>query len=109
MRLRVDWLASSDLAGPGRVGLTLCPGRKDRGRDLTVDLETLAEGRGMRFHHLPIRDQGVPSQEEAVGWMRAIDRSSNAGGHIVVHCMGGLGRSGTIAAGSEGEIGCAGC
>jgi len=35
--LRVDWI-ESDLIGAGRLGITLCPGRRDRGRDLGTDL-----------------------------------------------------------------------
>src|SRR5579859_1508942 len=37
--LRVDWLDSGP--GPGRVGLTLLPGRRDLGRDLERDLAVL--------------------------------------------------------------------
>ncbi|MDE3086835.1 MAG: isochorismatase family protein, partial [Acidobacteriota bacterium] len=39
-RLRVDWVLT-DLLGSGRLGLTLCPGRRDRGRDLGEDLGRL--------------------------------------------------------------------
>jgi len=40
LALRVDWI-ESDLTGPGRLGITLCPGRRDRGRDLGADLTRL--------------------------------------------------------------------
>lgn len=125
-RLRVDWLAMDDLRAPGRLGLTLCPGRRDRGRSLDEDLDALvadgadalvslvaeselewygvpdlrpgATARGLDFKHLPIRDQGTPGIEEArevVDWLLA---HVDAGRRVVVHCIGGLGRSGTIAA-----------
>src|SRR5262249_54390948 len=44
LNLRVGWI-ESDLLGAGRLGITLCPGRRDRGRDLGTDLAQLwAEG-----------------------------------------------------------------
>jgi protein-tyrosine phosphatase len=125
-RLRVDWIAPDDLPTSGRLGLTICPGRRDRGRQLSSDLASLAEdgatdlvcllpahemewlgvpdlreaaqARGLRFHHLPIRDQGVPSLQEATDLLDVLSGRLEAGARVVVHCMGGLGRSGTIAA-----------
>ena len=42
--LRVDWVESPHL-GPGRLGMTICPGRQDRDRNLEADLARLrAEG-----------------------------------------------------------------
>jgi hypothetical protein len=44
LTLRVDWI-EPDLIGAGQLGITLCPGRRDRGRDLGTDLAQLrAEG-----------------------------------------------------------------
>lgn len=118
-RLRVDWLPDLGL------GLTLCPGRRDRERDLDQDLSTITEqaqallcllteaelhwagvpdllprarARGLAVYHLPIRDQGVPEDQalrRALSW---VDGQLSAGQRVVVHCMGGLGRSGLVAA-----------
>ncbi|MGE4067447.1 MAG: ADP-ribosylglycohydrolase family protein [Vicinamibacterales bacterium] len=61
------------------------------------DLVERAEAAGIRVHRLPIRDRDVPGDLETlrglisdiVGWIAA-------GRSVVVHCMGGLGRAGTV-------------
>jgi protein-tyrosine phosphatase/nicotinamidase-related amidase/aminoglycoside phosphotransferase (APT) family kinase protein len=123
--LRVDWL-DSDAIGPGRLGITLCPGRRDRGRDLTKDvLELKALGTdlllclvtdtelewvgtgdlglrvgqaGIAFKRLPIPDQGTPRMTEAIDLSDSCLAATGRGDTVVLTCMGGLGRSGTIAA-----------
>jgi protein-tyrosine phosphatase/nicotinamidase-related amidase len=118
--LRVDWLAE-----PAGLGLTLCPGRTDRGRDLDADLSALksmgvtdlvcllnageldragvpdliarAAAAGLAVLQRPIPDQGVPTPAEARALVEHIDARLAAGGRVVVHCMGGLGRSGLVA------------
>jgi protein-tyrosine phosphatase/nicotinamidase-related amidase len=135
--LRVDWVdarraaSSAGMEGatalpPGRVGLTILPGRKDRYRDLDEDLDSLAqEGirhvvclvpqaeldhygvpellsryrqRGFEFRHLPVVDQKVCSPEEmreTVTWLQPL---LERGESVLMHCVGGLGRSGFAAA-----------
>ncbi|HSH95098.1 MAG TPA: phosphotransferase [Roseimicrobium sp.] len=123
--LRVDWL-ENQFTGPGRVGLTILPGRKDSGRDLDRDIAMLKKqgvthigflvtedelrdygvagltqayrDAGLEFQHLPILDQRVCSRGEMVefvGWMDSVVQS---GGKLVLHCVGGIGRSGIAAA-----------
>lgn len=122
--LRVDWVDVP--IGAGQLGLTICPGRRDRGRQLTVDLDMLRQlgttdivclltreemewagvdgigpestVRGLHFQHLPILDQSVPSLPVMQGLVRQIVQRCRAGANVVLHCMGGLGRSGTVAA-----------
>jgi protein-tyrosine phosphatase/nicotinamidase-related amidase len=122
--LRVDWVDGGP--GPGRIGLTICPGRRDRGRDLGADLASMvadgasdliclltreemewagvtdladrAAGHGLSFRHVPILDQGVPTMETMRDLVGAIEASLDDGGRVVLHCMGGLGRSGTVGA-----------
>jgi nicotinamidase-related amidase len=121
--LRVDWVESPYR---GRLGVTICPGRQDRDRDLEADLARLraegvdrllclsteaeldwagvpqlgrrAEALGLDYRWLPVPDQGTCSVSEAadlVAWCReGLDRGES----VVVTCMGGLGRSGMIAA-----------
>ena len=124
-KLRVDWMVT-DVLGEGRLGLTLCPGRRDRGRELGEDLGQLVADRvdrllclltdselewagvaslgstaaaaGMEYRRVPIADQGVPEMEEAADLVRWCRAGLALGERVVVTCMGGLGRSGTIAA-----------
>lgn len=59
------------------------------------DLVEAATRRGVRVWRAPVRDGGVPTEEA----MRAILREVEAEpGRVVVHCRGGLGRAGTVAA-----------
>jgi protein-tyrosine phosphatase len=56
---------------------------------------------GMEWHHLPIRDVQVPDARFEAGWAsagaRLGDRLRN-GERVLVHCRGGLGRTGMVAA-----------
>ncbi len=123
--LRVDWL-DKKLTGNRRVGVTLLPGRKDYNRSLDEDLVSLKDAgvthivtlvspdelidygvenlresykqAGFENRYLGIKDQGVSSFQQMkglVGWMaEAVDEGKS----IMIHCVGGLGRSGLAAA-----------
>jgi ADP-ribosyl-[dinitrogen reductase] hydrolase len=97
-------------------------------RDLTLDLDTIAawgaralvtlvephelrllgvtglpEAARARFDwvHLPIPDGGVPDAAWETRWAEAgpaLHRHLDAGERVVVHCRGGLGRAGLVAA-----------
>ncbi len=124
--LRVDWIPRERIGGDGCLGMTLCPGRIDHDRNLEEDLEALkkegvdrlygllterelewagvpnieeyAEKHGIMYDRLAIPDQGVPSLEEARILSREIMDALDKGETIVLHCVGGLGRTGMIAA-----------
>lgn len=124
-RLRVDFLPPSEWTR-GRLGLTILPGRKDWRRHLDEDFEALHQAgidailclvpqeelehygvptlldayrsQGFAVLHLPLLDQqGAPPPKlrEATTW---IDTQTKANRSVLVHCVGGLGRSGMIAA-----------
>jgi ADP-ribosyl-[dinitrogen reductase] hydrolase len=116
----------------GRLGLTLCPGKKDSmyewDRDLDTDIGaiqvwgadtviTLIEDhefallcvthlgeavrrQGMDWLHLPIRDVDVPDQRFESAWQSLgceVHEKLDAGKRILIHCRGGLGRTGLVA------------
>ncbi len=63
---------------------------------------------GMRWSHLPIRDQGVPSPAFEEAWTTAgaeIRGELEGGLDVLVHCKGGMGRAGTVAARLLVELG----
>jgi nicotinamidase-related amidase len=123
--LRVDWLPS-ELTAPGALGLTLLPGRKDLGRQLSDDIEALHgervdaivcllaadefhrygvedlltayRGAGFQTHHQPVLDGSVPSPDELASTVKHLLALLASNQRVVVHCVGGLGRAGTIAA-----------
>jgi len=130
-------------AGRGSIGMTLCPGKKQRGalsgdwnRDLDQDLgeivrwgassvvsvmenaELLAlgvpdlgekvEGFGLNWHHLPVADVDVPNANFEALWVYAghcLRSALSTGKKILIHCKGGLGRTGTVAARLLVELG----
>lgn len=123
--LRVDWLPDT-VTGPGRVGLTWLPGRRDAGRSLDHDLARIREEgisgvvcllardefarygvddllaryeqAGLEVKHVPTVDGWVPADGELVDAVRWIEARRSAGKRVLVHCVGGLGRAGTVAA-----------
>lgn len=139
-RLRIDWLddaldGASGNAPPGRLGLTILPGKHGPSlrypgrvyrRDLAADLAAVAadgvrtlillieDGElrrwgdsaivdkaadaGVRILRYPIPDGGVPTSLAVMDRILAQVREGRAAGNVAVACMGGVGRSGTVAA-----------
>lgn len=58
--------------------------------------------RGMAWHHLPVLDQSVPSRERfPLLWSnltKTLQAELVAGRKVLLHCRGGLGRTGLVAA-----------
>lgn len=55
---------------------------------------------GLTWRHVPIADLSVPDERAMRCWRRispGVHRQVAAGGRVLVHCLGGLGRSGLIA------------
>lgn len=123
--LRLDWI-DDKWTSPGRVALTFLPGRRDYGRSLERDLAVLTrEGvqrvlclatteelerhgvseflpslrdQGMKVLHMPMLDQMASSVEDmrrAIAW---VEEGLTEKEKVLMHCVGGLGRSGTAAA-----------
>jgi len=125
----------------GTLGLTICPGKKDRGRnwnrDLGKDLQAIldwgattvvsliedhefqmlgveslgqeVQRLGMHWLHLPIVDVNVPDGRFENAWAiegPQLHRRIDAGEKILIHCRGGLGRTGLVAARILVERGC---
>jgi len=60
-----------------------------------------AERLGIKWLHLPIEDRGIPNHEFELSWTqegKELEAILKNGGKIVLHCLGGLGRTGLVAA-----------
>jgi protein-tyrosine phosphatase len=62
------------------------------------DLPALYRQAGFQVLHLPIPDGGVPSRESLTRLVAAIIQYAQSGGHTVIHCYAGLGRTGLVLA-----------
>lgn len=65
------------------------------------DLPGAVKGAGLGWLHLPIKDGSVPDTAFEIRWKKAGTGLRNMltdGQHVLVHCKGGLGRAGLIAA-----------
>ena len=135
--LRIDWIEAEAFADarPGRVGLTVLPGKhgpslrypgRVHRRDLDVDLASLrgsgvgrmlllvtdselerwgdphivarAGERGIEVHRAPMPDGEPPASRADLRAILDWLSEARAVGDVVVACMGGVGRSGTIVA-----------
>ncbi len=66
-----------------------------------LDLGQRVASRGIDWHHLPIVDVTAPGPSFEQAWLVAGRTAVDAlmqGGKVLVHCRGGLGRAGTVAA-----------
>lgn len=56
---------------------------------------------GLEWHHLPVKDVSAPAAEFETRWVYAgarVRERLRAGERVLVHCRGGLGRAGSVAA-----------
>jgi len=74
------------------------------------DLEVAVKESGIRYYRLPIEDGGIPDETFEKSWNTIgaqLREELLRGGKILIHCKGGLGRSGMIAARLLVELGAA--
>ncbi len=123
--LRIDWLKQK-FTSRGHLGLTILPGRKDYERELSEDIEIIKEQGithiiclisnnefahygvenlfqeykkvNIEIKHFPVLDQSVVNKHEMVTLIQWIKTNLENGSKILIHCVGGLGRAGTVAA-----------
>lgn len=65
------------------------------------ELGVQVQARGLAWHHLPIVDLQPPDAQFELQWTSVgsmLVAALRRGGRVLVHCRGGLGRAGTVAA-----------
>ncbi len=78
---------------------------------MMLDVHNIGEqinARGMQWYHLPVPDGGVPDHTFEQSWASAgleLRRALRGGSKILIHCKGGLGRTGMLAARLLVELG----
>lgn len=80
--------------------LTLMP-QEEMQRNAVIDLPELCAKLGLEWFHLPIEDDHAPEQLFQDAWQNAREKIHalvNAGKSIAIHCKGGSGRTGLVAA-----------
>lgn len=82
------------------VVVTAIEQQEMQAKDVT-DLGAVSASLGMQWLHLPIEDDSVPNQAFQQGWQKnskALHATLARGEKIAMHCMGGSGRTGLLAA-----------
>ncbi len=98
----VDGNAASAIASLARDGVRQVVSLLEPGEARALGLETevqLVEAESMKFVSFPIPDMGLPaSLDDFAGLARDLKHQVEAGENTLVHCRGGIGRSGLLAA-----------
>jgi Polymorphic toxin system, DSP-PTPase phosphatase len=62
-------------------------------------LEHIYSSAGFAVHMMPVADGGAPTYEQFTDFLRFVEHQRSVGHAVVVHCVAGRGRTGTVVAG----------
>ena len=94
-------LALDQLRLAGAHGVLTLMTEAELARLALSQLGPQVEASGMRWFHLPIEDDQAPDAAFEQAWQQALPQLTGLlreGKHLVIHCKGGSGRTGLVAA-----------
>ena len=111
----VDWARdlATDIAVIGEWGASAVVTLIEEHEFEMLGVQALPEAMrevGIEWHHLPVQDVHAPSPEFETRWVYAgarLRERLRSGERVLVHCRGGLGRAGSVAARLMVEFGAA--
>ncbi len=89
------------LAAAGASAVLTLMEKEEMERNQVTDLPHLCAELNLQWFHLPIEDDHAPEQEFAAAWQmwsKSIHALVDDGKTIAIHCKGGSGRTGLVAA-----------
>ncbi|MGD9495682.1 MAG: dual specificity protein phosphatase family protein [Armatimonadota bacterium] len=99
----ITWVLDGELAAFSAYALRDLERVLDAGIAAIVSLTEdfppeLVGERGLTVLHLPVADMTPPETEQIRRFVRFVDRMTSSGQAVGVHCLAGLGRTGTMIA-----------
>jgi atypical dual specificity phosphatase len=99
-----DWMVPEQIGAMSLPGPEDLPGLREAGITLLVSLpasvppDELVRRAGLRLVRLPIENWRAPTEKQIREFIAEVRAELSAGGKVAVHCIGGIGRTGTLIA-----------